>query len=86
MAIIGIETPSEIINASGIDVPVVQSLANIVNGLYFIFGGIIGVSIVLLILRWREAYMTRKRMEEIEEGLLLINEKLDHLLSKKKTK
>ncbi|MBN2453935.1 hypothetical protein JXB11_00145 [Candidatus Woesearchaeota archaeon] len=80
----GLTGNGDLINVTGVDVPVVNSLANIINSLYFIFGGIIGVSIILLILRWRESYMIRKRMEEIEEGLLLINEKLDCVLKKKK--
>ena len=69
---LGTISSEELINVTGLDVPVVNSLANIINSLYFIFGGIIGVSIILLLLRWREAYMLRRRMEEINEGKLYI--------------
>ena len=74
----------QLINATEINVPLVQALAEFVNSIYIVFGGLIGISIALLILRWRETYMLRKRMEAVEEALLLINEKLDKVVKKKK--
>jgi hypothetical protein len=74
----------QLINATRIDVPVVQMFANIINSLYVIFGGIVGISIIFFLFRWREMYLLRKRLEEIEAAVVLINEKLDKILKKKK--
>jgi hypothetical protein len=84
MGLVNFLDPGQLVNASSLPIHQLQTLANVVNNLYLLVGGVVGVSIVLLLLRWREAYLFKRRLEEIEEGLILINEKLDNILKKKK--
>jgi hypothetical protein len=84
MPIIDPFNTQQLINATAIDFPVVQMFANIVNLLYVVFGGIIGISIIFFLFRWREMYLLRKRLENVEIAVNLINQKLDKILKKKK--
>ncbi|MFH1182517.1 MAG: hypothetical protein V1702_06165 [Candidatus Woesearchaeota archaeon] len=86
MGLVNFLDPNQLVNASQLPLPQLQTMANLVNNLYVIVGGIVGLSLIFILLRWREAYLFRRRMEEVEEGLILINEKLDCLLKKKKKK
>ena len=69
-----------LIDTSTIDAPALQTVVGLVNDAYLLIGGIVGISIIFFILRFRETYKLRKRMEEIDEALILINEKLDAVL------
>jgi hypothetical protein len=86
MSLVNFLNPDQLVNASSLPLPQLQTMANLLNSLYVIVGGVVGLSLLFILLRWREAYMFRRRMEEVEEGLILINEKLDCLLRKKKKK
>jgi hypothetical protein len=83
MGLLNLINPDQLVNATQVTVPQLQVLVNIINNLYMIVGGVVGLSIIFIILRWREAYLWRRRLEDIEEGLLLVNAKLDRLLKGK---
>lgn len=84
MSLVNFLDPNQLVNASSLPLPQLQTMAMLLNNLYVILGGVVGLSLIFILLRWREAYLVRRRMEEIEEGLILINEKLDCVLKKRK--
>jgi hypothetical protein len=55
--------------------PVVNQINVLVNTLKLLVGGVFGIYVILLYLRWREYLFTRKKLNEIQHTLSLIAKK-----------
>jgi len=49
--------------------PVFESIHNIIESLQWLVGGMFGLYLILIFLRWREAYMVKKVLSEIRKDL-----------------
>ena len=83
MHIINPFNAQELINESATGFPVVGALVEVVNSIYWLIGGFVGLSVILFLLRWWDARSTKKRLQNIEAAIQLISEKLDKLALKK---
>lgn len=87
MPLISLFEASSLINETMVpNIPVVGALAGIVNTLYLMAGGFVGLSIIFFFIRWWDLHKTRKRLEQVESLLELVNKKLDKLLSRARAK
>ena len=70
--------------------PLVENIRALVASLQWMVGGIFGIYMILVYLRWRESRMVGKLLKDIRLELKHINEKIDSIsgkkLSKKKSK
>ena len=54
----------------------VSGITNIVKTISFLFGGVFGVYLILLFLRWKEYLIIRKKLEIMEREMREINKNL----------
>lgn len=74
------------VTLSSTGIPVIDALQSVLKVLYVLLGGLVGISILMLFLRWRELYLLRKRMSSIEASVAEISRKLDALTAMVKRK
>jgi len=64
--------------------PLAQTIQSFVNVVQFLVGGIFGLYLIFLILRWREARELRKLMQEVRDELKCLNNNIPKCKSTKK--
>lgn len=64
--------------------PIANQINVLVNTFKLLVGGVFGIYLILLYLRWREYLFTRKKLTEIHNIILLIAEKQHITLPDKK--
>ena len=81
----------QLINATQVNSPLIHTVADLVNALYVLIGGIVGISIIFLLFRTRQSWVTRRKMQQQKENMDIlvtkvnsIDKKLDKILKKKK--
>ncbi len=75
---------SALINQTAVSgFPVINTLAWLVNSIYVLIGGLVGLSILTFFLRWLDSRRANVRLNRIEASLGEVNEKLDKLIKKK---
>lgn len=61
--------------------PVVETIQGFVNIVQVLVGGIFGLYLILVILRWREARQLKKVMKEVKDELKLLNRSIESMNS-----
>ncbi len=66
--------------------PIVQTIQGFVNIVQVLVGGIFGLYLILVILRWREAQQLKRLMKEVRDEVRLQNQLIKRLVKHRKSK
>lgn len=71
-----IETGSEILINASLAPDLAQPIVEVVNSLFVLLGGFIGIWIIIFVVRMRQSYKLHQKLDKIDRDLRLIKKAL----------